>query len=111
MAYCPKCRSEYPDGVRECLDCHITLHPGRRPGGTGLDLEDTIVPAALAVGFVVSTALLAVRVLVDAGRLTSPVATVIANTQPPCLSAVFAIGSIASAILLAVWVARTLFRL
>ena len=111
MAYCPKCRSEYPDGVRECLDCHITLLPGRRPRGTGLDLEDALVPLALALGFLISTSLLVIRVLVDTGQISSPVAMMIANSQPPCITIIFAIGSIASAVLLAIWLARTLFRL
>ena len=25
MAWCPKCRNEYREGIEECADCHVPL--------------------------------------------------------------------------------------
>jgi putative signal transducing protein len=31
MAYCPQCATEYEEGTRECMDCHVALQPGPPP--------------------------------------------------------------------------------
>lgn len=31
MAYCPQCLTEYPEGSRECGNCHVPLEAGAAP--------------------------------------------------------------------------------
>lgn len=31
MAYCPECLTEYAQGSRECIDCHVPLAAGQSP--------------------------------------------------------------------------------
>jgi Putative prokaryotic signal transducing protein len=31
MAYCPQCNTEYEEGTRECMDCHVALLAGAPP--------------------------------------------------------------------------------
>ncbi len=33
MAYCPRCMTEYREGAKECIDCHVALQPGSPPAG------------------------------------------------------------------------------
>jgi hypothetical protein len=33
MPYCPQCLTEYVDGSRECIDCHVPLRRGVLPEG------------------------------------------------------------------------------
>ena len=31
MAYCPRCNTEYEEGMRECMDCRVALRAGAPP--------------------------------------------------------------------------------
>jgi hypothetical protein len=33
VAYCPECLTEYTQGSRECIDCHVPLAAGQPPTG------------------------------------------------------------------------------
>lgn len=110
MPYCPKCESEYAEGIKECIECRVRLRPGHRPVHVGLDFEDILVPGALLICLIVATSLLAVWFLARMGQIPDPLGAMIVSAQPTCLIPIYAIGAIFSAGLLAVWLIRRLLR-
>ena len=108
MPYCPKCHSEYADGVLECIDCHIRLAEGRPPTSATLDLQDLVVPVGSFFCLLAAAGLLLISIRAASGQLPEPLGGLIRSTQPPCLVVFYAVAGIASAIVFAYWVARRL---
>jgi len=111
MPYCPKCESEYAEGVLECIECRIPLRPGHRPARAGLDFQDLVVPLGSLACLFLAAALLAIYFMARSGQLPQPAAGVILMTQPTCLVVFYAVGGAISAATFAYWlVSRLLGR-
>ncbi len=111
MAYCPKCRREYAEGVPRCLECGIPLRPGRRPVRVPPDSSDLIVPVGSFVCLVIASLLLGSYVLARMGRLPEPWGNVVLMTQPSCLAVFYAIAAVASAATFGYWLFRRISHL
>ena len=106
MAYCPRCHSEYSEGVSECVDCHIALRPGHRPIRTGPDVEEILVPVGSAACLLFAALMLALGILARQGKLAEPYGTIIVTTQPTCLTAFYALAVVLSAGTFLYWLLR-----
>jgi hypothetical protein len=110
VPFCPRCRSEYNVGVEQCIDCHVplVLHRPRRRALVDVDTDELLVPLGALLCLVMSLALFGVTNMARAGQLEEPLATMISQ-QPICLTVFYAIGAIASGLVLAISVLRWLF--
>lgn len=104
MSYCPKCGSEYAEGVLECVECRVRLRPGHRPVGRSWDLEDFVVPLGSLACLLIAAGLLLIYFMARSGQLPQPTASIILVTQPTCLVVFYAIGGAISAATFAYWV-------
>ena len=110
MPFCPRCASEYADGVPRCLECDLPLVERRsRPIKPALEFEDLLAPAGLVVVFFAALGLLYVRFLADAGQISPPLGPMIAS-QPQCLTLFYALAALACGGWLAFAILRWLLR-
>ncbi len=103
MPYCPKCESEYAEGIRECLECRVPLRPGHRPARRSLDFEDLAVPLGSLACLLIAAGLLTANFMARSGQIPQPAAGLILVTQPACLVVFYAVGGVISAGVLGYW--------
>jgi hypothetical protein len=108
MAYCPRCKAEYSDEVRECLECRVPLRSGHRPVRVGPDVEEILVPIGSFFCLLFAAAMLALGVLARQGQLAEPYSSIVLSTQPTCLTAFYAVAVVLSAGTLGYWLLRRL---
>jgi hypothetical protein len=110
MSYCPKCHHEYAENVITCVECGRPLRKGRRPVSYALELEDVYIPIGALICGLVALALLWLRIAAGNGWLQPTLATLVETTQPPCMTAFYAIAVVACVIVTAAWVFRVIIR-
>ena len=110
MPYCPKCGSEYAEDVRECIDCRVSLLPGRRPTRAGWEPGDLAVPCGSLACLFIAAGLLTVWLMARLEQLPQPLGGLILSTQPACLIAFYAVAGVVSAATFGLWLVRRLLR-
>ena len=110
MSYCPRCGSEYAEGILDCIECRVSLRPGHRPVDTGPDVEGLAVPCGSLACLFLAAGLLGIWLLARSGQLPEPLGSLIVSTQPACLVAFYAIGGVVSAATFGYWLVRRISR-
>jgi hypothetical protein len=110
MSYCPKCQHEYADSVQACVDCGRPLRRGRRAVRYALELEDLFIPVGTLVCGFIALAMLWLRVAAQFGWINGPLVDLVKFSQPPFLTAFYAIAAIACVVVFALWFVMVIIR-
>ena len=110
MAYCPKCQHEYADTVDTCIDCGLALRRGRRQIRSALELEDLFIPAGSLICGFIAIVMLWLRVAAQFGWIGGGFANLVKTSQPPFMTAFYAIAAVACVVVLALWFVTVVIR-
>jgi hypothetical protein len=75
-----------------------------------MEFEDYLVPIGSAICALIALFLLYLKYATQAGWVQGPVAQIVSQTQPPCLTAFYAIAVVVSVIVLTLWIIQSLVR-
>ena len=110
MSYCPKCQHEFADSVQTCVDCGRPLRRGRRQVRYALELEDLFIPVGTLVCGFIALVMLWLRVAAQFGWIDGSLATLVKTSQPPFMTAFYAIAVIACVVVFALWFVTVIIR-